>query len=92
VIKKSEEAPQKSQKPSPIKQPRHKNTLQGLSSTATPGHTIAKKGSHLMERLGTKTPEVPDHVRILQVSLWVSLLAMDKGWKLNGGRGERKQK
>lgn len=43
-----------------------------------------------MEGLGTEAPEVPDHVRVLQVSLWVSLLAMDEGWKLNGsGRRER---
>ena len=39
-----------------------------------------------MQRLRTQAPEVPDHVRILQVRLRVSLLAVDKGWKLNGKR------
>lgn len=45
-----------------------------------------------MEGLGAETPEVPDHVGVLQVSLWVSLLAMDEGWKLNGSRGREKEK
>lgn len=36
-----------------------------------------------MQRLGAQAPEVPDHVGILQVCLRVSLLTMDKGWKLN---------
>ena len=39
-----------------------------------------------MQRLRTQAPEVPDHVRILQVRLRVSLLAVDKGRKLNGKR------
>ena len=42
-----------------------------------------KKCPHLMQRLGTKAPEVPDHVWVLQVRLRVSLLAVDEGWKLN---------
>lgn len=45
-----------------------------------------------MEGLGAKAPEVPDHVGVLQVSLWVSLLAMDEGWKLNGSREREKEK
>lgn len=45
-----------------------------------------------MQRLGTQAPEIPDHVRILQVCLRVSLLAVDKGWKLNGKRERGKKK
>lgn len=37
---------------------------------------------YLMQRLRAKTPEVPHHVWILQMSLRVPLLAMDEGWKL----------
>ena len=36
-----------------------------------------------MQRLRAQAPEVPDHVRILQVRLRVSLLTVDKGRKLN---------
>lgn len=35
-----------------------------------------------MQRLGAKTPEVPHHVWILQMSLRIPLLAMDEGGKL----------
>lgn len=35
-----------------------------------------------MQGLRPKTPEVPHHVCILQMSLRVPLLAMDEGWKL----------
>lgn len=35
-----------------------------------------------MQRLWTQTPEVPHHVGVLQVSLRISLLGMDEGWKL----------
>lgn len=41
-----------------------------------------KGEAYLMQRLRAKTPEVPHHVWILQVSLRVPLLAMDEGWKL----------
>lgn len=44
-----------------------------------------------MQRLRTQTPEIPDHIRILQVRLRVSLLAVDKGRKLNGKK-KRKTK
>lgn len=45
-----------------------------------------------MQRLRAKTPEVPHHVWILQMSLRVPLLAMDEGRKLIGPEGERKEK
>jgi len=35
-----------------------------------------------MQRLRAKTPEVPHHVWVLQMSLRVPLLTMDEGWKL----------
>lgn len=38
--------------------------------------------AYLMQRLRAKTPEVPHHVWILQMSLRVPLLAMDEGRKL----------
>lgn len=38
--------------------------------------------AYLMQRLRPKTPEVPHHVCILQMSLRVPLLAMDEGWEL----------
>lgn len=38
--------------------------------------------AYLMQRLREKTPEVPHHVWILQMSLRVPLLGMDEGWKL----------
>lgn len=36
-----------------------------------------------MQRLWTQAPKVPHHVRVLQVSLRISLLRVDEGWKLN---------
>lgn len=48
--------------------------------------------AYLMQRLRAKTPEVPDHVWILQMSLRVPLLAMDEGWKLICPEVEEKKK
>lgn len=45
-----------------------------------------------MQRLRAKTPEVPHHVWILQMSLRVPLLAMNEGRKLIGPEGGRKEK
>lgn len=36
-----------------------------------------------MQTLWTQAPKVPHHVRVLQVSLRISLLRVDEGWKLN---------
>lgn len=45
-----------------------------------------------MQRLGAQAPEVPDHVRILQVRLRVSLLTVDKGRKLKTEKEKKIQK
>lgn len=50
-----------------------------------------------MQRLRAKTPEIPHHVRVPQMSLRVPLLAMDEGRKLicpeekRGRRGGKKK-
>lgn len=43
---------------------------------------IRLRRSYLMETLRPQTPEVPHHVRVLQVGLRITLLRMDEGWEL----------
>lgn len=40
--------------------------------------------SYLMQTLRPQAPEVPHHVRVLHVGLWVPLLGMDEGRELHG--------
>jgi hypothetical protein len=45
---------------------------------------ITEQEHHLVRRLGTERDEVPEHIGILQVRLWVSLLRVDEAWEENG--------
>ena len=40
--------------------------------------TIREKNGNLVKSLWTKAPEIPGHIRIFAVGLWVSLLAVNE--------------
>ena len=42
-----------------------------------------------MQRFWTQTPEIPGHVWIREVSHWISLLAVNEVWELNGVLDEK---
>lgn len=43
--------------------------------------TVAEMEQELMSRLRTQRHEVPEHVGVLQVSLWISFLRVDEAWE-----------
>lgn len=47
------------------------------------GSTVREENSDLMKGVWCVSPEVPNHVGVAQVSLRVSLLAVNEVWELN---------
>jgi hypothetical protein len=47
------------------------------------GSSVGEEDGDLVESLWRVAPEVEGHVRVLDSSLWVSLLAVDKVWELH---------
>jgi hypothetical protein len=45
--------------------------------------SVGEKNGNLMESLWGVLPEIEDHVGIVEVSGWVSLLGMEEIWELN---------
>ena len=43
--------------------------------------TVTKQEGHLVGGLRTQGDEVPEHVRILQMSAWIALLRVNEAWE-----------
>lgn len=43
--------------------------------------TVAEMEQQLVSRLRAQRHEVPEHIGVLQVSLWISFLRVDEAWE-----------